>query len=121
MLKVLSPLLFLPSLLCPDLTEGKFSFPIIHAIRHNPADRRLLNILKRKTEDEDVKRHAIQYMEQVGSFEYTRGIVRALFDIHLTDSFQLKDLSAKIRDMIDGLGHNDKLLELMGMLETIKY
>lgn len=27
---------------CEDLTEGKFSYPIIHAILSNPEDRRLI-------------------------------------------------------------------------------
>ena len=31
---------------CEDLTEGKFSFPVIHYIRSNPTDNRLSNILK---------------------------------------------------------------------------
>jgi len=33
---------------CEDLTEGKFSFPIIHSIRHNLKDHRLMSILKQK-------------------------------------------------------------------------
>src|SRR6266852_1187611 len=44
--------------LCEDLTEGKFSFPIIHSIRARPENMQLLNILKQKTEDEQVKRYA---------------------------------------------------------------
>lgn len=35
---------------CEDITEGKFSFPIIHSIRSNPDDKRLINILKKRTE-----------------------------------------------------------------------
>lgn len=30
---------------CEDLTEGKFSFPIIHAIRSNPESHQLTRIL----------------------------------------------------------------------------
>ncbi|KAL8826816.1 MAG: hypothetical protein Q9170_007257, partial [Blastenia crenularia] len=41
--------------LCEDLTEGKFSFPIIHAIRKEPANKQLINILRMKTSDEEVK------------------------------------------------------------------
>jgi len=61
-----------------DLSEGKFSFPIIHGIRTKPTDRRLLNILKRKTEDVDVKKHAIDYMKDVGSFAYTETVLKGL-------------------------------------------
>ena len=64
--------------LCEDLTEGKFSFPIIHAIRSNPHNLQLINILKQKTQDEEVKRYAVNYMEGCGSFEYTRGFVNSL-------------------------------------------
>jgi geranylgeranyl pyrophosphate synthase len=35
---------------CEDLTEGKFSFPILHAITSHPHDQQLLSILKQRTE-----------------------------------------------------------------------
>ncbi len=44
--------------------EGKFSFPIIHCIRAKPRDHRLLNILKQRTEDVDVKKHAVLWMKK---------------------------------------------------------
>ncbi|KNG47833.1 geranylgeranyl pyrophosphate synthetase [Stemphylium lycopersici] len=59
--------------LCEDLTEGKFSFPVIHAIRADPSNQILINILKQKTTDEEVKRYALRYMESKGSFEYSKG------------------------------------------------
>ncbi|OQO10007.1 hypothetical protein B0A48_04362 [Cryoendolithus antarcticus] len=64
--------------LCEDLTEGKFSFPILHAIRAAPQNLVLINILKQKPTDEDVKRYAVAYMESVGSFAYTRRVLRGL-------------------------------------------
>jgi geranylgeranyl diphosphate synthase type 3 len=64
--------------LCEDLTEGKFSFPIIHAIRSEPGNLVLINILKQKTNDDDVKRYAVSYMEGTGSFAYTRRVLRGL-------------------------------------------
>lgn len=64
--------------LCEDLTEGKFSFPIIHSIRTNPSNRQLMNILKQKTDDQEVKRYAVKYMESTGSFEYCRVVLREL-------------------------------------------
>ncbi|KAK7754265.1 geranylgeranyl pyrophosphate synthetase [Diatrype stigma] len=63
-----------------DLTEGKFSFPIIHSIRSDPNNLQLLNILKQKTTDAEVKRYAIRYMESTGSFEYTRRVLEVLID-----------------------------------------
>ncbi|KAJ5664044.1 Phyllocladan-16-alpha-ol synthase [Penicillium longicatenatum] len=64
--------------LCEDLTEGKFSFPIIHSIRSNPANRQLINVLKQKPQDEDLKRYAVAYMESTNTFEYTRDFVSSL-------------------------------------------
>jgi geranylgeranyl diphosphate synthase type 3 len=64
--------------LCEDLTEGKFSFPVIHAIHADPSSRVIYNILKQKTEDDDVKRYAVRYLEQKGSFEYSKGVVDGL-------------------------------------------
>jgi geranylgeranyl diphosphate synthase type 3 len=64
--------------LCEDLTEGKFSFPVIHAIRADPSNQILINILKQKTTDEEVKRYALRYMESKGSFEYSKGVIEEL-------------------------------------------
>lgn len=64
--------------LCEDLTEGKFSFPIIHSIRSNPGNHQLINILRQKTKDDEVKRYALQYMGSTGSFKHTQNVVREL-------------------------------------------
>lgn len=66
--------------LCEDLTEGKFSFPIIHSIRSNPSNLQLVNILKQKTQDEEVKKYAVKYMEKTGSFEYCKKVIAELQD-----------------------------------------
>lgn len=66
--------------LCEDLTEGKFSFPIIHSIRSSPENMQLLNILKQKTNDEQVKRYAMSYMERTHSFEYCRNVLATLME-----------------------------------------
>ncbi|KAJ6018767.1 geranylgeranyl pyrophosphate synthetase [Penicillium canescens] len=55
-----------------DLTEGKFSFPIIHSIRSNSDSFQLINILKQKSEDTTVKLYAIKLLESTGSFEFCR-------------------------------------------------
>ncbi|KAI6249691.1 Geranylgeranyl pyrophosphate synthase [Erysiphe necator] len=66
--------------LCEDLTEGKFSFPIIHSIRARPDNMQLLNILKQKTNNEQVKRYAVSYMEETKSFEYCRKVLMTLIE-----------------------------------------
>jgi len=60
---------------CEDLTEGKFSFPIIHSIRANPSDTQVLNILRQRTEDNDVKKYCVDCLEKTGSLEYTRQVL----------------------------------------------
>ncbi|ATY66965.1 geranylgeranyl pyrophosphate synthetase [Cordyceps militaris] len=66
--------------MCEDLTEGKFSFPVIHSIRARPGDLQLLNILRQKTTDIQVKRYAVAYMEDTGSFAYTRKVLATLVE-----------------------------------------
>ncbi|KAL2140292.1 hypothetical protein VTI28DRAFT_4009 [Corynascus sepedonium] len=66
--------------MCEDLTEGKFSFPVIHSIRARPGDMQLLNILRQRTENEEVKRYAVRYMESTGSFDYTRKVLDVLIE-----------------------------------------
>ncbi|PFH59498.1 hypothetical protein XA68_12258 [Ophiocordyceps unilateralis] len=65
---------------CEDLSEGKFSFPIIHSIRSDPSNLQLINILKQRTADVQVKRYAVAYMESTGSFAYTRAILATLIE-----------------------------------------
>jgi geranylgeranyl diphosphate synthase type 3 len=92
---------------CEDLTEGKFSFPIIHAIHACPNDSRLLNILRQRSEDENIKRHAVQWMDQCGSITYTRNVLRGLKDevvseiVNLGGNPVLIKLIAKLDDQLD--------------------
>lgn len=66
--------------MCEDLTEGKFSFPVIHSIRADPSNLQLLNILRQKTTNEEVKLYAVNCMTKTGSFDYTRKVVAVLID-----------------------------------------
>lgn len=60
---------------CEDLTEGKFSFPIIHAVQTQKNDKQVLHILRQRTIDVEVKKYCINLLEKLGSFEYTRNIL----------------------------------------------
>ena len=51
---------------------------MIHAIRADPSNQILINILKQKTTDEEVKRYALKYMESKGSFEYSKKVIDEL-------------------------------------------
>ena len=61
-----------------DLTEGKFSFPVIHGINSNPADLRLIHILQQRPTEASVKQHAIDIMHENGSLEYTKEVIQKL-------------------------------------------
>ena len=87
-----------------DLTEGKFSFPIIHAIQTFPKDNRLINIVRQRTNDVEVKKYAIQLLEDAGSFEYTRQ--------------QMKQLDSKIRREVEKLNGNQLLKKLLDEMQN---
>eukprot|EP00698_Gefionella_okellyi_P011413 TRINITY_DN3004_c0_g1_i1.p2 TRINITY_DN3004_c0_g1~~TRINITY_DN3004_c0_g1_i1.p2 ORF type:complete len:306 (-),score=44.66 TRINITY_DN3004_c0_g1_i1:1063-1980(-) len=89
---------------CEDLTEGKFSFPIIHSIRLTPQDHRLSSILRQRTQDVDVKRYALRIMEETGSFQYTR------------DKLQL--YYGELRESITSLGENAALSAIIEQLAS---
>ena len=87
-----------------DLTEGKFSFPLIHGIRKDPKDTTILSrfafevqiffvcfyaanllilslssgILKMHTQNDGLKRMVIKKLEDLGSFEYTKNYLDEL-------------------------------------------
>lgn len=61
-----------------DFTEGKFSFPIIHSIHATPMNHQVINILRQRTEDNELKRFAITCIEASGSFDYTRTVLEGL-------------------------------------------
>ena len=66
---------------CEDLTEGKFSFPIICALHRSAGsgDSRLAHILRQRTNDVVIKKHAVEWMRRVGSAQYTRNTLRLLY------------------------------------------
>ncbi|XP_041363256.1 geranylgeranyl pyrophosphate synthase-like [Gigantopelta aegis] len=88
-----------------DLTEGKFSFPIIHAIRSNPNDNQILSILRQRTTDIDVKKYCVDLMAKKGSFEYTKT--------------KLKELEKSAYDLIAEHGGNRHLVALVDELKKI--
>lgn len=93
---------------CEDLTEGKFSFPIIHCIRSGGGDSsaaaQLLSVLKQRTDDVEVKRYAQRLMFDAGSLRYTRE--------------KCTRLKEEIVKQIEELGGNDPLLSVIEMLDV---
>jgi len=90
---------------CEDLTEGKFSFPIIHGIQNSPkGDTRVITILKQRTTNHDLKLSVVTFLrEETRSFIYTKSYLEDVFD--------------KIVEQTRLLGGNDNLLKLMSALK----
>ncbi|XP_063907412.1 terpene synthase-like [Zophobas morio] len=63
---------------CDDLDEGKFSYPIVHAIQSHPEDHRLTNMLKERPLDLESKKLFVDIMESFGSFEHSRQFLEDL-------------------------------------------
>ncbi|KAI0757515.1 terpenoid synthase [Daedaleopsis nitida] len=58
-----------------DLTEGKFSFPVVHGVRADTSNRQILNVLQKRPTTPTLKRHTISYLrDHTRSFEYTLGL-----------------------------------------------
>jgi len=91
---------------CEDLTEGKFSFPIIHCVQQQKQsdDTRLISILKQRTQDVDVKRYAQQMMRASGSLHYTRR--------------KCSELKKQIVEQVKAFGGNEPLLKVLEMLDV---
>ncbi|XP_033211085.1 geranylgeranyl pyrophosphate synthase isoform X2 [Belonocnema kinseyi] len=89
---------------CEDLSEGKFSFPVIHAIRTHPEDNQVMNILRQRTKNVEVKRYCVNLLEKFGSFEYTRTV--------------LSELNVKARAEVTRLGGNPFLISVLDELLT---
>lgn len=90
---------------CEDLTEGKFSYPIIHCVKNGEkrGDTKLLSILRQKTEDVEVKKFAQALMREAGSLEYTRRRCTALKE--------------EVLEEIEKLGGHEQLSALIGYLD----
>ena len=89
---------------CEDLTEGKFSLPVIHCIRKDPEDTRLASILKQHTDDTDVKRYAQRILKEAGSLAYTRD--------------KCSELKQQCVQEIEALGGNKPLLQILQLLDV---
>ncbi|XP_054009287.1 terpene synthase-like isoform X1 [Hylaeus anthracinus] len=82
-----------------DLSVGNFSFPIVHAIQSHPEDTQIMNILRQRTSDINVKRYCAKLLEDFGSFAYTRNL--------------LKGLDETVRTEVQRLGGNPPLIKVL--------
>ncbi|KAG0177643.1 geranylgeranyl pyrophosphate synthetase [Apophysomyces sp. BC1034] len=86
---------------CEDLAKGRFSFPIIHSIRTDPSDRRLLRIIKQRSSSVKFKLLALQLLEKTQTFAYCQSF--------------LEYMEQQIRLEIKDLGGNKKLEAIMDL------
>ncbi len=84
------------------MTEGKFSYPMIHAIIKNKDDLRLIDILRQRTTDLVTKKKAIELLEKFGSISYT--------------TERIKNLDELCRKHILEIGNNQELIQLLNHL-----
>lgn len=91
-----------------DLSEGKFSFPVVHGIHADTSNRQILNVLQKRPTTPTLKIHAISYLkDHTKSFEYTASVLRVI--------------EAKTRAEIAKLGGNvglDGIMDLLHVDET---
>ncbi|ORX39577.1 farnesyltranstransferase [Kockovaella imperatae] len=81
---------------CEDLTEGKFSFPVVHGVRADTSNRQILNVLQKRTNSVSLKQHTVDYLRnQTRSFAYTLQVLRTIHQ--------------QIVDEIASLGGNKRL------------
>ncbi|XP_042871832.1 geranylgeranyl pyrophosphate synthase-like [Penaeus japonicus] len=89
---------------CEDLTEGKFSFPVIHAIKSQHEDQQVINIIRQRPKDLEVKRYCVSLLEKFGSLEHTKET--------------MKKLEAEAREEIVRLGGNPHLERVLDELRN---
>jgi len=86
---------------CEDITEGKFSYPIIHAVNSGDAvtKYKILEILKQRTSEITLKKEMVELLQGTGSLEYTK--------------HKLLKLQMEIKMEIAALGGNAMLEEIL--------
>ncbi|KAJ3770901.1 farnesyltranstransferase [Lentinula raphanica] len=83
-----------------DLTEGKFSFPVVHSIHADQSNRQILNVLQKRPTTPTLKTYAISYLKhRTKSFAYTLDVLEKLHSQALAE--------------ISRLGGNQDLVRLM--------
>ncbi|KAL1760238.1 isoprenoid synthase domain-containing protein [Schizophyllum commune] len=88
-----------------DLTEGKFSFPVVHGIHADMSNRQILNVLQKRPTTPTLKIHTISYLkDRTKSFEYTLDV--------------LDSLEKQMRQEIDRLGGNPSLMKIVDLLSV---
>ncbi|GLB22919.1 hypothetical protein AtubIFM61612_003498 [Aspergillus tubingensis] len=96
---------------CEDLSEGKLSFPLIHALQNSHAADMVKGLLFHRENGQelslDMKRYIVAEMKKAGSLAYARDTAMQLFDAMMET---LERVEAK-------LGPNERLKALLRLLK----
>ncbi|KAI1785280.1 terpenoid synthase [Ganoderma leucocontextum] len=88
-----------------DLSEGKFSFPVVHGVRADTSNRQILNVLQKRPTTPTLKNYAISYLrDHTKSFDYTLSV--------------MDKLESHIRAEIVRLGGNPQLEKIIDVLHV---
>jgi len=61
-----------------DLTEGKFSFPIVHGVRADEGNHVIMNVLQKRPTTPTLKHHTIAHLrDKTRSFDHTLKVMKA--------------------------------------------
>jgi len=86
-----------------DLSEGKFSFPLVHGIKANPENRLIISVLQKRPSAPTLKTHVINYLrDETMSFQYSRLVLSALM--------------GQMHEEINRLGGNERLVAVLDRL-----
>ena len=67
-----------------DITEGKRTLMVVHALEHSPRKDRLKEILSLKTKDRDLLEEAVEIMKECGSVQFARDTADRLRSEHIS-------------------------------------
>jgi geranylgeranyl diphosphate synthase type 3 len=88
-----------------DLTEGKFSFPIVHGVLADDQNKVVTSVLQKRPATPTLKHHAIDYLRtKTKSFDYTLVVMQSL--------------EQQAREEIARLGGNPKLEMMLDILHV---
>ncbi|KAN0083031.1 Isoprenoid synthase domain containing protein [Elaphomyces granulatus] len=92
---------------CHDLSEGKFSLPLIHLLQHSAASDRVWGLLFRHKGElsPEMKMWVLSEMKAVGSLDYVSGILEHLHE----------NITTALEDVMADLGRNKQLEDLIGV------
>jgi len=93
--------------ICDDITEGKFTHAMIHAVNTGTLEgQEVHNILRLKTTDVGLIKYCLHLLEKLGSIEFARKAAL--------------EYEKKLRDEINRLGGNAEMEEVIALIDEWK-